>query len=396
VPKKLLQTLEQTSEAPQPTLSLSSTEKAIYTDLSAIRQRTISLFMTGEYDAAFELILANASSVVEFQNESWRMHLLDWLRSSIESMTHENARKELGKGWKDQSSTAYLRCFYGTISRFPSEMEWGALIWLHCFARELGHSGYNLAGFSNLFDELRSSGTRISDNMYLSFLRSALHLYGGSPKADHFQPNVTHLQFAIMILHDMYDRTGNIFTEDIFLAIQESLASYPANQSEFLSQSDSHPSAAVTTYNLPTLKVDESNISYRIHSLMSTLQIPVLNDENRIRFMTLYARQRKWVEFWKIWRSVALQGEPRSPVLWALMFKLVAETKHQKGCMSVLREWIPDMDREEPPVMLEGEVLEGVKACLSIADPLVDMAMLYNPEAKGEWINLWRRCLGMV
>jgi hypothetical protein len=41
-------------------------------------------------------------------------------------------------------------------------------------------------------------------------------------------------------------------------------------------------------------------------------------------------------------------------------------------------------------------VLEGVKACLTLADPSVDKEIFYNSEARGEWINLWRRCLGIV
>jgi hypothetical protein len=30
-----------------------------------------------------------------------------------------------------------------------------------------------------------------------------------------------------------------------------------------------------------------------------------------------------------------------------------------------------------------------------VADPGVNEKKLYDPEAKGEWINLYRRCLGI-
>jgi hypothetical protein len=78
------------------------------------------------------------------------------------------------------------------------------------------------------------------------------------------------------------------------------------------------------------------------------------------------------------------------------MFQLVAETNHQKGCMNVLRTWIPEMDTEQPQVRLEGEVLRAVLACLEVADPSMDENMINDPEAQGEWINLWRRCLGVL
>jgi len=194
----------------------------------------------------------------------------------------------------------------------------------------------------------------------------------------------------------MYDRIGNILTEDVFLALQESLASYPTNQTELLGRLSIHPKADIATYNLPVLKMQVPDANSRVNTLMSTLQVRVLNNGNRMRLMIIYAKQYKWVEFWRLWRSIAREGEPRSPALWALMFNLVAETKHQRGCMTVLRTWIPDMDREEPQVRLEGEVLEGVMACLAVADPSVKKEMLYDPEARGEWINLWRRCLGIM
>jgi hypothetical protein len=74
------------------------------------------------------------------------------------------------------------------------------------------------------------------------------------------------------------------------------------------------------------------------------------------------------------------------------MFQRVAETNWQKGAMNVLRTWIPDMDREEPQVRLEGEVLEAVEKCLAVADPDVDMGKVNAPAVKGEWLVLWRRC----
>jgi len=395
--RKLLPALEQTSSrVPETTPIFPPHEQPRYMDLASIQMQTVSLLESGEYDAALQLALAHISSVTEFQNDGWRKYLLEWLKCHIEMTPREQALRNLGSSPKDHSSTPFLRCFYRTISSFSSESGWELQIWLHCFARELGHSSYTLERLSLLFDDLQLSGVTISDTMYLYFLRSALQPCGNSPEADRSQANSAQREFAVKILQDMYDRTGKVLTEDVFLALQESLTPYPTNRTKLLSQLLFNHNVLSKTQNLPIIEKQVPDVSYRMDKLMSTLQVRVLSDENRKRFMTLYARQYKWEQFWALWRSIAArETESRSPSLWALMFKLVAETRHQKGCMTVLRTYIPDMDREEPQVRLEGEVLDGVMACLEVADPGVNEKKLYDPEAKGEWINLYRRCLGI-
>ena len=397
-PRRFLPALYQTSSTTLSSAPIFSTyDQQSETDPTSIHRQVVLLLESGEHDAALSLVVAHRSSVVEFQNDGWRKYLLNWLRSYIENTPSRKALKELGSNWEDQSSTSFLRCFYNTISRFPSETEWEFQVWLHCFARKLGHVGYTLEGLTILFHELQLSGIKISSSIHLNLLRSTLQPRGDSHGAVRSKADNDHREFAVKILQDMFDRTGNILTEDVFLALQESLASYPKGRSSLFNRLSTHPNAVVATYGLPVLEMQGvPDANSRVNMLMSILQVRVLNDGNRMRLMILYAKQYNWVDFWRLWRSIAREGEPRSPELWALMFKLVAESKHQKGCMTVLRTWIPDMDREEPQVKLEGEVLEGVKACLAVADPSVDKEMLSNPEARGEWINLWRRCLGIV
>lgn len=398
VPGRFLPALDQiSSTTPSSAPIFSAYDQPSETDPVSIHRQVVQLLESGVHDAAFSLVVAHRPSVAEFQDDGWRIYLLDWLRSYIETTPSRNALKELGSNWEDQSSTPFLRCFYQAISRFPSQSEWEFQIWLHCFARKLGHVGYTLEGLSILFHKLQLSGIMVSSSIHLQLLRSTLQPRGDSPGAAHSRADNDQREFAVKILQDMFDRTGNILTEDVFLALQESLVSYPEDRPTLLNRLSAHPNAAVATYDLPILETEGvPDVNARVNMLMSILQVRVLNDVNRMRLMILYAKQYNWVDFWRLWRSIAREGEPRSPALWALMFKLVAETKHQKGCMTVLRTWIPDLDREEPQVKLEGEVLEGVKACLAAADPTVDKEMLYDPEARGEWIYLWRRCLGIV
>jgi hypothetical protein len=50
------------------------------------------------------------------------------------------------------------------------------------------------------------------------------------------------------------------------------------------------------------------------------------------------------------------------------------------------------MEREQPPVAYEGDVAEAIKACLKVADPYIEQAVVDSPNAKGEWLALWQKC----
>jgi hypothetical protein len=111
-----------------------------------------------------------------------------------------------------------------------------------------------------------------------------------------------------------------------------------------------------------------------------------------MRLMHLHAKNQYWLEFWDIFRMAPRQGKPNSAVMYAFMFGTVAQTRHQKACMNVLRTWAAEMEREQPPVVYEGEVAEAIKACLRVADPYIEKAVVDSPNAKGEWLALWQKC----
>lgn len=66
------------------------------------------------------------------------------------------------------------------------------------------------------------------------------------------------------------------------------------------------------------------------------------------------------------------------------MFKKIAEAKHHKAAIRVLRHRIPEMDLETPKVLLQGEVADSIQALLKVADP-------YDAPSTDEWKALWQR-----
>lgn len=363
-----------------PEISAATPEKP---DLKDIQQFVALSIGLGKYGEAVDYLLQHHDDIPSLQNEGWRRFLLEELRMYLESTSNDQALLDLGQKSSDRDSTAFLKCFYQSLSPYLTKVEGEMLIWLQCYARELGHSGYGFNGLVELFAELQITGVEISTESYLRLIRGVLrpiHIegkYDGPPR--HM------VEGAVKILQAMYDQGHNILTEDIFVALQEATAPLLLPNSEptsiYTSSND--------TFELPSMPM--SAIQRRIHVLMKSIDMPTFRAESRLRLLDLYSRHNHWVEFWDIWRLALRQGKPQTAPLYAFMFSRVAETQHQKACISVLRTWLPDIEREVPAVRVEGEVAQAVKACLLVADPFVERDAS-DPKTKGEWISMWRRC----
>jgi hypothetical protein len=363
-----------------PEISAATPEKP---DLKDIQQFVALSIGLGKYGEAVDYLLQHHDDIPSLQNEGWRRFLLEELRMYLESTSNDQALLDLGQKSSDRDSTAFLKCFYQSLSPYLTKVEGEMLIWLQCYARELGHSGYGFNGLVELFAELQITGVEISTESYLRLIRGVLrpiHIegkYDGPPR--HM------VEGAVKILQAMYDQGHNILTEDIFVALQEATAPLLLPNSEptsiYTSSND--------TFELPSMPM--SAIQRRINVLMKSIYMPTFRAESRLRLLDLYSRHNHWVEFWDIWRLALRQGKPQTAPLYAFMFSRVAETQHQKACISVLRTWLPDIEREVPAVRVEGEVAQAVKACLLVADPFVERDAS-DPKTKGEWISMWRRC----
>lgn len=194
------------------------------------------------------------------------------------------------------------------------------------------------------------------------------------------------LDDASKTLQAMYDQGLDILSEDILVELQEAISAISTGpQSPY--ESFEHPD---DTHDLPSLRMIP--VARRLHALTKIIHLPLFSEESRMRLMHLHATNQHWLEFWDIFRMAPRQGQPNSAAIYALMFGLVAQTGHQKACMNVLRTWAPEMEREQPPVAFEGNVAEAIKACLKVADPYIEQAVIESPDAKGEWLSLWQKC----
>ena len=369
-------------EEPAPDGSAATINTRKNPTLKEVQQFVALSIGLGEYEKAGKYLLERQKDIPELQEEGWRQLLLRQLRHYLENVPHEQALLNLGEGSSDRDSTAFLKCFYQSVSPSLSMSEGDMLIWLHCYARQLGHPNYSFKDLIGLFMELQMSGVAISTEAYVDLLRNILQpvkveeTYHGPPRHK--------AEDALKILQTMYNQGHDILSEDVFVMLQEATAPLPG-----FYESDSIYTSSSDTFELPSVKM--SAIQRRIHVLMRSLDMPTFRAESRLRLLDLYSRQNNWVEFWDVWRLALRQGQPQTAPLYAFMFKRIAETKHQKACIKVLRSWIPDVEREVPAVALRGEVAVAIKACLLVADPFVERDVR-DPKAKGEWITMWRKC----
>ena len=113
--------------------------------------------------------------------------------------------------------------------------------------------------------------------------------------------------------------------------------------------------------------------------------------EAEIRVMHACADTGNWDAFWDVWRGFARAMRPRPRELYITMFHCTAHRNHQAEAMRCLRECVPEMAYEEPPVDMDAETANAIKACLFVAEPDIGKIAAHS-DAFGEWTSLWRRC----
>lgn len=186
--------------------------------------------------------------------------------------------------------------------------------------------------------------------------------------------------------------------EDVFIALNDSIAFYPPPHTDLHSYLVTVTDAANITWALPTRP--PSPVHTRLNTIMYALRVSIRSDPARLHLLELFAEQHDWLSFWEFWRSFPRVSLSRSAAMYTKMFNLVADTNHQTGCMTVLRAWVPEMEAEAQPVELEGDVLYAVERCLRVADPeglsfmqnLMESTEWNEVPPKGEWPRLWQRC----
>ena len=321
--------------------------------------------------------------------------LLRSLVNDLQNMPPVEARRALGQGAGDMTSTPFLFSFYQTFPTFPTAEHWHCRVQLYCHAIKLAHTGYSRNGLKDILYSMQLSGIDIPQKTLYLMLEAILsrkaawnkHKWLGGPSVSVI------MKLAMVVLEDMGNRNINVLSEEIFILLYEAVSfPVPVWTSEVSNSTNPGPNLLnpqkVSHVRLQNAKATQA----RLKILMDHYMISFTRDEHIIRLLTLYANQADWTAFFEAWALPARQMLPRSSTLYAFMFDIVAQTNHQMFCMQTLRTYIPELQSENPRVRLTGDVAKSVMRCLKCAHPAVEEEAQQVPLLKGEWVTLWRRC----
>ncbi len=334
---------------------------------------------------------------------------LQALLKHLGNLPREDAVMALGSGIDDYTSTTFLKSFYQAFPLFPDVRHWESLLSLVWYALKLGHEKYGKSDLLRLFDDMQASVIDLPSETYVMVFKMLLTRRGEMSKFKHkFGLSVATIKHALKVLEDMHFRGYNIMTEEIYteLMVAAIFKSY-------------RPLPAVATKRPVNSDASQRLMEVLIQNTPGPGSIFV-NVESHIRILRAYADDRRlvivfdgqtmrsppktgnkvyyqrsgsdWVEFWKHWHGIAGSMQRRPKELYLLMFHCVAKAGQQAACMKALREWVPQMRREEPAVDLDADIAEAIMECLQVAEPDAAIEAREGQNESAEWVKLWRRC----
>ncbi|RDA89353.1 hypothetical protein CP532_6123 [Ophiocordyceps camponoti-leonardi (nom. inval.)] len=94
-------------------------------------------------------------------------------------------------------------------------------------------------------------------------------------------------------------------------------------------------------------------------------------EEHVMQLMDAYARRGLWDRFSEAFRTPARFQVRRSARVYELAYRSLAASQNGVLCKDFLRWVYPEMRQEDPPVLPAGILLERLRECILLADPLV-------------------------
>lgn len=294
--------------------------------------------------------------------------ILNHMVNHLKAMSPSDASHALGRNSKDQETAPFLQAFCGAMPRFPETTHWHAHISLRCYAVRLGHSGYSSTCLIQDLENMHLAGLVPDEQTYIVVLEAIMSgLLETVPTAEtHIDQMILRQALTVMerMFEDGYDPVSNSVCQILYQAT--------STRPTMVEQSQDTTTGTSTSVNLQPST---------LHQLTSALSV--------YAFRTA-AKTSAWSEFWDIWRSFPRRMSPRSSDMYVIMFDKIAERNSQIDAMDALRQCVPEMVREQPPVKFGGQVAAAILRCLQVAEPQAER--LAREGNRGEWALLYMRC----
>ena len=295
-----------------------------------------------------------------------RVSKLQCLFDNVRTLPLEEAREMLA-----HTSSAFWTSFNEVYPLFPNITESECRLSVLCYAHEIGAAnGKDAIVF--MLREMEATFIEIPERVYKVALKAILRPES-STRGPRPLPALSQLSLYLVAktLEHMSLRGHIIATEEIRSMLQVGV----------LQASDDFAGQF-------SLRKDALQ---RLRRLMGDLVQDPAPIDAESRVLHDCADAGDWDNFWDVWRSFARTMRPRPKELYLTMFRRVAQRGHQAETMQALRNWVPEMAYEEPPVAMDADIAKAIKTCLLVAEP--NLAKIgARQDAFGEWAHMWRRC----
>lgn len=370
----------------------------------------------------------------------------------IRSVPDQVALEFLGTGQEEKTSTDFLHALFSAMPLFPTIEHYTAQLDLHAYALHLSHPGYTKHGYWRLLLEAETSCAHIPTSIFLSAFDTILLAPHTLPPPDPANPDSfllepspfpsnpiyydndpdaaykdvfplsfpdpprtghTAVLYSLALAFDVLDRHAahnptDPLPEQFLFTLNEAV-SYPRFPPDsglrlirreretlqhhlrqcvsLLHLSSPFPTGLPSSF--PASSTAAGSQASQPPTLPATRPIPV---PLLLALLTTHARTGNWQGFWFLWRAMALRRQPRTAEMYALLFSEVALTRDQVVIRRVLSEWVGDMEREDPVVVMDEAVSGGVLACLEV----LGVGEGEGEGRRGALGELWERATGVV
>lgn len=275
--------------------------------------------------------------------------------------------------------TPFLESFFSNIPEILDVVHYEAIMQLYLSALSINHPGYSIIAVHNLLEEMQDVGVRVPEHMFLAAIRAIISRE--SPGEFNKARSEHRNRIVFALLHAMKAHSYPVLTDEIIIMLHDSVSSL---RNELNAQLQDPERVAEGVEYQRKVRHD---LLHRID-----MQALPLKRDTFAHMLQSYAILGDMEGMWHVWSSTALAMHSRSSEMYATALNGVAFTGSQVDCIQVLRDCLPQMEWEKPPVRLEGFVAEAAKRCLLVVEPDVDK--VWESGARlGEWVKLWDDCM---
>lgn len=299
-----------------------------------------------------------------------KYRLLELIRDRLNELSPALANGAPDTSIEQQLLTPLVRLSKLACQNLPPHQTWGSRLAVQTVACKISTISHieTFRDIRRLVEEMNLYGIDATRDQYLQLLTC---IYNAGVEAFREQTDL-----ALRLLKTVQQRGQPVLANDIIVTIIEAATRHSSRQD-------------CEAY---------LGLIRRLEDLLLQTGLSCMDEPLIMRLMSAYARIRNWQGFWNAWRIPPRYLRPRSPAMYAHIYKLAAATRSPAICTMTIRRCFQEMRAETPPVAPSGVVVKALMECIDIADPrakeiarsLSFGATTNSGRAKREFVKLFR------